>query len=147
MVSSFPQFQKNFIHAVRRWSCSCLSWIHFAFLRPAPCHIHFNITLPPTCTSSKLSLRFRVSYENFLWVSEFLLLLLVPCILSLFYIKAVVLVVTVNILKSSSHYFVDRLVSSSALGINNCLIMPFPSSPHPCTFLLVKWTCPCVFVT
>ena len=45
--------------------------------------------------------------------------------------KAVVLVVTVNILKYLLHRFVDRLVSSSALGISNCLIMPLPKTASP----------------
>ena len=38
--------------------------IQSAFLRPAFCHIQVHITLTPTCTSSELSLRFRVSNKN-----------------------------------------------------------------------------------
>jgi hypothetical protein len=48
-----------------------------------------------------------------------------------FYMKAVVSAVTVNILKYSLHHSVDRLVSSSALGISNCLIMPLPNTVSP----------------
>jgi hypothetical protein len=58
-------------------------------------------------------------------------ILLLEHLLVLFTRKAVVLIVTVTILKSSLHRFVDRLVSSSALGIINCLIMPLPKSVSP----------------
>ena len=54
-----------------------------------------------------------------------------PSHLIFFYMKAVVLIVTVNILKSSLHCFVDRLISSSALGISNCLITPLPKTVSP----------------
>jgi len=138
MVSNFPQFQKMLftMHATDHVAVSTESSVH-------------SYVLLLVTSIFILHSHLHVRHQNYLFFSGFPIKLLRElhtfscCCLSLafnfFYMKAVDLFVTVNILKSSLHRFVELLVSSSALYISSCLIMPLPKTvSHLCVFLLFK---------